>query len=312
MVLHKIKDFDPDYKKQFDNQDIVGHSLYAGNEKIGAVDDLLVDENGNFRYFVVNTGAWIFGKKVLLPVGRARISNADQRVYVDGFTKEQVENLPEYNSDMTVDYDHEERVRGVYRQRGAVAGQTPVDTASTVAGATPVDRGTSKRDIANRGTANRDMAYDRNNYTYDRDPDLYGMTDRDHQNFRLYEERLIANKTRRKTGEVVVGKQTETERATASVPIEKDRVVVERNTPGEAGRAVTPGTDTFQEGEVARMEIYEEVPDIHKETVVREDVNVRKEVDRQTVDADEKIRRERLDVQTEGNPTVDRRPQDLR
>lgn len=311
MALHKIKDFDPDYQKHFDNQDIVGHSLYSGNEKIGAVDDLLVDDNGNFRYFVINTGAWIFGKKVLLPVGRARISNADRRVYVNGFTKEQVENLPEYNSDMTVDYDHEERVRGVYRQRSPVAGQglgqVPVDSSSTVAGATPVDTNASNRDVANRG-----MAYDRNNYTYDRDPDLYGMTDRDHQSFRLYEERLIANKTRQRTGEVVVGKQVETERVTASVPVEKERVVVERNTPTDAGTAVTPGADAFQEGEVARMEIYEEVPDIHKETVVREDVNIRKEVDRQTVDADETVRRERLDVQTEGNPVVDKRPQDLR
>jgi len=308
MVLHKIKDFDPDYRNHFDNQDIVGYSLYSGNEKIGSIDDLLVDDNGNFRYFVINTGAWIFGKKVLLPVGRARISTSDQRVYVNGFTKEQVENLPEYNSDMTVDYDHEERVRGVYRQRGSVPGQTPVgqtppvDTASTVAGKTPVDRGTY-----NRGTD-----YDRNSYTYDRDPDLYGMTDRDHQNFRLYEERLIANKSRQKTGEVIVGKRVETEQATASVPVEKERVVVERNTPADAGQAVAPGTTAFREGEVARMEIYEEVPDIHKEAVVREDVNVRKEVDRQTVDANETVRRERLDVQTDGNPVVDKRPQDRR
>lgn len=315
MALHKIKDFDPDYRNQFDNQDIVGYSLYTGDEKIGAVDDLLVDDNGNFRYFVINTGAWIFGKKVLLPVGRARISTTDRRVYVDGLTREQVESLPEYNSDMTVDYDHEERVRGVYRPMGAV-GQTPVDaaspldTTSTVAGTTPVDTGVGtgayNRDVYNRGTD-----YDRDNYTYDRDPNLYGMTDRDHQTLRLYEERLIANKTRQKTGEVIVGKRIETEQATASVPVEKERVVVERNTPVDAGTAVTPGADAFQEGEVARMEIYEEVPDIHKETVVREDVNLRKEVDRQTVDADEQIRRERLDVRTEGNPAVERRPQDL-
>lgn len=336
MALYKIKDFDPDYRQHFDNQDIVGHGLYSGDEKVGSVDDILVDDNGNFRYFVINTGAWIFGKKVLLPVGRARISSSDRRVYVDGITREQVENLPEYNSDTTVDYDHEERVRGVYRPSGTVPGQTsgrtagvtpgitpgqtpvdttgtipgqaPVDTAASVAGVTPLDSSTRDRDAYGY---NRDTTYDRDTYTYDRDPDLYGLTDRDHQNLRLYEERLIANKTRQRTGEVVVGKRVETERATASVPIEKERVVVERTTPVDAGTAVTPGTDAFQEGEVARVEIYEEVPDIRKEAVVREDVNVRKEVDRQTVDADEQIRRERLDVRTEGNPVVERKPQDL-
>ena len=314
MALHKIKDFDPDYQNHFDNQDIIGYGLYTNNashEKIGAVDDLLVDDNGNFRYFVINTGAWIFGKKVLLPIGRARISTNDRRVYVNGLTKEQVESLPEYNSDMTVDYDHEERVRGVYRPTGTTPGQTPVDTSSTVAGTTPVDRGVYNHDAYGRDVSNRNVDYDRDTYTYDRDPNLYGMTDRDHQTLRLYEERLIANKARQKTGEVVVGKRIETEQATTSVPIEKERVVVERNTPVDAGTAVTPGADAFQEGEVARMEIYEEVPDIHKETVVREDVNVRKEVDRQTVDADEQIRRERLDVRTEGNPAVEKRPQDL-
>lgn len=335
MALHKIKDFDPDYRKHFDDQDIVGHGLYSGDEKVGSVDDILVDDNGSFRYFVVNTGAWIFGKKVLLPIGRARISSSDRRIYVDNITKEQVENLPEYNSDMTVDYDYEERVRGVYRPSSGVTGQAPVNTArtpgqapldtarapgqtpletpSTVAGAMPVDRNPIDRTVRDRDAYSYGQGtdYNRDDYTYDRDPSLYGMTDRDHQNLRLYEERLIANKTRQRTGEVVVGKRVETERATASIPIEKERVVVDRNTPADAGTAVTPGAGAFQEGEVARMEIYEEVPDIHKETVVREDVTVRKEVDRQTADADEQIRRERLDVRTEGNPVVERRPQDL-
>lgn len=331
MALHKIKDFDPDYRKHFDNQDIIGSGLYSGEEKIGSVDDILVDENGKFRYFVVNTGAWIFGKKVLLPIGRARISSSDRRVYVDGITKEQVENLPEYNSDMTVDYDHEERVRNVYRPGGAVAGQTmpgqmpletnrpvtgrtPLDTNRTVAGQTPLDTPSTVAGTTPGSTIGRDRDvydYERDNYTYDRDPDLYNMSDRDHQNLRLYEERLIANKNRQKTGEVVVGKRVETEQQTASVPVEKERVIVERNTPADAGTAVTAGADAFRDGEVARMEIYEEVPDIHKETIVREDVNVRKEVDRQTVDANEQVRRERLDVRTEGNPVVEKRPDDL-
>lgn len=331
MALYKIKDFDPDYRKHFDNQDVIGHGLYSGEEKIGSVDDLLVDDSGRFRYFVVNTGAWIFGKKVLLPIGRARISSSDRRVYVNGITKEQVENLPEYNSDMTVDSNHEERVRGVYRSTGIVPGQSPVDAVrntpgqtsvdapSAVAGTTPVDNSTYNRDVSsrnrdiayNRDTANVSDAYTSDAYTYDRDPDLYNMTDRDHQNLRLYEERLVADKTRQKTGEVVVGKRTDTERATASVPIEKERVVVERNTPADAGTVAAAGADAFRDGEVARMDIYEEVPDIHKETVVREDVSVRKAVDRQTVDADEQVRRERLDVRTEGNPVVEKRPQDL-
>jgi uncharacterized protein (TIGR02271 family) len=135
---------------------------------------------------------------------------------------------------------------------------------------------------------------------------LYGLNDQNHQTLRLYQERLIANKTRVKTGEVTVGKHIETETARVSVPVEKERVVIERVTPTDAGTAVAPGEADFREGEVARVEIYEETPDIHKEAFVREEVRVKKVVDHETVDAEETIRREELDVNTDGQPTIDR------
>ncbi|HEY9847481.1 MAG TPA: YsnF/AvaK domain-containing protein, partial [Candidatus Caenarcaniphilales bacterium] len=158
-----------------------------------------------------------------------------------------------------------------------------------------------------RSEALDDVAYDRNTYSYHNEPALYGMTDTDHRTLRLYEERLIANKRRVKTGEVSIGKRVETEVARASVPVEKERVVIERTTPVDAGTAVPPGEVTFQEGEVARVEIYEETADIHKEAFVREEVNVSKEVDRDTVNAEETLRREELDVDAEGRTVEDRR-----
>lgn len=115
MALYKINDFDPDYHSHFDDHDIKGLDLYAGNDKIGSVEDILVDDQGLFRYLVINTGLWVFGKKVLFPIGRARIDYDHNRVYADHLTKEQVEALPELTDDITLDYDHEEQVRGVYR-----------------------------------------------------------------------------------------------------------------------------------------------------------------------------------------------------
>jgi uncharacterized protein YrrD len=75
MALHTIKDFDPDYRKHFGDKDIVGYDLYTGTEKVGSVDDLLVDEMGKLRYLIINTGGWLSGKKALLPIGRTRIEN---------------------------------------------------------------------------------------------------------------------------------------------------------------------------------------------------------------------------------------------
>jgi len=294
VALYKIKDFDPDYKNHFE-QDVLGFDLYSGNDKIGSVDDLIVDEQGRFRYLVINTGAWIFGKKVLLPIGQSRISFSDRRVYADGLSREQVENLPSYDELETIDYDREEQIRNVYRP--AVGGTYSGQSASLEQSA-PLNMGATVHDQSA-------AAYDRDTYSYDRDPALYNLDDRNHQNLRLYEERLIANKTRQRAGEVRVGKHVETETAHVTVPVEKERVVIERSTPTDAGVA-TPGTGDFREGEVARIEVYEETPDIRKEAFVREEVRVRKEVDRQNVEAEETLRKEQLDIDTDGNPVIDR------
>ncbi|MEG4996197.1 DUF2382 domain-containing protein [Microcoleus sp. B4-D4] len=278
MTLQRLEEFYPNYQEEiFAGDDIKGFDVYAGDsdEKVGTVYDALVDESGRFRYLVIDTGIWIFGKKVLLPIGSARFDYGARRVYATGLrSKDQAERLPAYNELEPLDYDREEQVRGVYRNQGTAATATPA-------------------------------SYDRSNYSYDLDRPLYETNEKKHQNLKLYEERLIANKHRDKTGEVAVGKRVETETARASVPIEKERVVIERVTPVEAGQVVSVGEADFQSGEVARMEVYEETADIHKEAYVREEVNIRKEVVRSTVDGEETLRREELDIDTDGTPVVD-------
>ncbi len=273
MALVKIRDYNSNYKDDiFDGNDINSYAVYedVNDEKVGSVDDILVDETGRLRYFVIDTGFWIFGKKVLLPVGRTQIDYNRDRIYAVGFTKEQAENLPRYDSDTVIDYDYEERVRGSYR---------PSNYRQT----TP---------------------YTRNDYSYDYDPDLYNIRQKEHGVIKLYEERLVANKGVHKVGDVTVSKKVETETARASVPIEKERVVIERRTPSQT-QAVSPGDATFQEGEVARMEVYEESADIHKQAFVREEVNVKKTIEQDTVTAEETLRREELEVDANGKPVID-------
>ena len=67
------------------------------------------------------------------------------------------------------------------------------------------------------------------------------------------------------------------------------------------GTVVNPGTVDFSGGEVARMDVYEESADIEKQAFVREEVNIRKEVERDTVEARETIRREELEVEADGD-----------
>jgi len=304
MALYKLHDFDPNYRDTFAGNDIKGLGVYTegSDEKIGTVNDVLVDDEGHFRYLVVDLGFWIFGKKVLLPVGRTRIDYGRDRVYAVGMTREQAEDLPEFD-ERRLEYDDEERVRNVYRN--PKYSTIPLDTA------TPLDTGTPLEASAPLGTAGYAAAsatpnFSRDTYNYDQEPSLFGLNDRDHQTLRLYEERLIANKRRQKTGEVAVGKHIETETARVAVPVEREHVVIERVTPEDAGRPVAPGEANFREGEVARVEIHEETPDIRKEAFVREEVRVKKVVEQDTVEAQETIRREELDVNAPGLPIEER------
>jgi hypothetical protein len=190
MALYKIKDFDPDYRNRFDGKDAIGYSVYAKNDKVGSVDNLLVDDHGNFRYLVINTGLWVFGKKILLPVGCARINYEREEIHADTLTEEQVKALPEYHEDMTVDFDREEEVRKVYRSRG---------TASSSAVGVPAGMGVGYGGADTAPTTNNTpplvdtsvgyAGYDRDSYSYDIDADLYTLDDHYHSGFKKYQAR---------------------------------------------------------------------------------------------------------------------------
>jgi len=269
MPLHKLEHFDPNYRETFGGDDVKALDVYTeGEQRVGSVADALVDQDGRFRYLVIDTSLDYVSKKILLPIGLSRINYPQRRVYVDGLSKQQIEHLPEYNENAILDEDYEEKVRSVFR------------------------------------SSNSNVAYDRETYNYQQEPGLYDLNEQYNQTFRLYEERLIANKHRIKTGEVTVGKHIETETARVAVPIQKERVLIERVTPTAGGTLVDPNELKFQEGEVARIEVYEETPNIHKEAFVREEIRVKKVVEQDTVEAQDTIRREQLDVNTAGDLRV--------
>ncbi|MDZ8238252.1 MAG: DUF2382 domain-containing protein [Nostoc sp. ChiQUE01a] len=263
MPLHKLEHFDPNYRETFGGDDVKALDVYTeGGQRVGSVVDVLVDNDGRFRYLIIDTSLDSVNKQILLPVGLSRINYPARSVHVDGLSREQIERLPEYREIGNVDNDYEEKVRSVFRS--STSGVNYNDT-----------------------------------YNYQKEPALYELNEQYHQTFRLYEERLVANKHRIKTGEVAVGKHIETETARVTVPIQKERVLIERVVPTEAG-SVDTNELKFQEGEVARIAVYEETPEIRKEAFVREEVRVKKVIERDTVEAQDTIRREELNVDTAG------------
>jgi hypothetical protein len=77
--------------------DAVGFNVEARDGTIGSVDEATWDVRSG--RIVVDTGPWIFGRRVLLPAGVIeRIDVIERTVYV-ACTKEQVKDAPEYDDE---------------------------------------------------------------------------------------------------------------------------------------------------------------------------------------------------------------------
>ncbi len=93
--------------------DLVGYRIEAIDGHIGKIDEssTLVGE----QYLVVDTGPWIFGKKVLLPAGTVNhVDPLDQKVYVDR-TKAQIKDSPEFHPDTYNSPEYRSKVGDYYR-----------------------------------------------------------------------------------------------------------------------------------------------------------------------------------------------------
>ena len=75
--------------------EIVGYEVEARDGKIGKIDEM-TDEVGRAAV-VVDTGPWIFGRKVVIPAGATeRIDLNEKKVHV-AMTKDQIKNSPEFD-----------------------------------------------------------------------------------------------------------------------------------------------------------------------------------------------------------------------
>ncbi|MEV6303993.1 PRC-barrel domain-containing protein [Actinoplanes sp. NPDC051861] len=92
--------------------DLVGFKVEATDGHIGSIDQASYDVGG--AHLVVDTGPWIFGRKVLLPAGTVQtVDHAEKKVYVDR-TKEQIKSSPEYDKETFETAAYREEVGDYY------------------------------------------------------------------------------------------------------------------------------------------------------------------------------------------------------
>jgi hypothetical protein len=100
------------YPEELGRLDVTGFDVEARDGSIGKVDEVTFEDGES--YVVVDTGVWIFGKKVLLPAGLIeRVDRDDETVYVTR-TKDEIENAPEFDKDNYREADYRSTVGGYY------------------------------------------------------------------------------------------------------------------------------------------------------------------------------------------------------
>jgi hypothetical protein len=97
--------------------DITGYEVEATDGSIGKVDEATYETGRS--YLVVDTGPWIFGKKVMLPAGVIRsIDATDERVFVNR-SKDEIKNSPEFDESMRSDDEYQSSLGSYYGPGGA-------------------------------------------------------------------------------------------------------------------------------------------------------------------------------------------------
>lgn len=98
---------------------LLGFNILAEDGEIGEVIDIYFsDDTWTIRYLVVDTGPWIFGRKVLIAVNALGTPDWEAEKFPVSLTREQVKNSPDMDTDKPVSRHQEIELHNYYRWNG--------------------------------------------------------------------------------------------------------------------------------------------------------------------------------------------------
>jgi hypothetical protein len=95
--------------------DISGFNVQAVDGEIGSVDEATYDLGAS--YIVVDTGPWIFGKKVLLPAGVIDHVDVTNRKLFVNRTKDEIQKAPEFDPERYQEEAYRNNIGTYYGER---------------------------------------------------------------------------------------------------------------------------------------------------------------------------------------------------
>lgn len=95
---------------------LTGYKIEARDGSIGRIDEA-TNETGR-SCVVVDTGPWIFGRKVMIPAGAIeRVDHDGRKVFVN-LTKDQIKDSPEFDDTLMDDDEYRARLGDYYTRTG--------------------------------------------------------------------------------------------------------------------------------------------------------------------------------------------------
>jgi hypothetical protein len=104
-------------------RNVVGYGVEATDGSIGKVDDATYEVGAS--HLVVDTGPWIFGKKVMLPAGVIESVDHDAEKVMVGRSKDEIKNAPEFDDKRFRDEPYRNEVGDYYTSRTPHGTGTP-------------------------------------------------------------------------------------------------------------------------------------------------------------------------------------------
>ncbi len=265
-----------------DAREVMGSTAYStDDDKLGKVGQVFLDdETGRPEFVTIQTG--LFGtKESFLPVAEATFSG--DRLTVP-FTKDKVKDAPNVDADGGhLDRDEEQRL---YQYYGMQYSTSQADSGLGYGG------GDRNRDFDSTTDTDRDTL---GNDT-DRDTighDTSGPTTDDAMT--RSEEQVRVGTTSEETGRARLRKYVTTEEETHTVPVRKERAVLETEpiTDANAGNATDGPAISDEEHEVV---LHEERPVVEKTTEPVERVRVGTETTTEDQTVTEEVRKEKVEA----------------
>jgi uncharacterized protein YrrD len=94
---------------------LIGFTIQATNGEIGKVKEFYFDDiTWTIRYLIVETGSWLFGKKILLSPQALLTPDWEKHTFAANLTMAEIKDSPEIDTDKPISRQHEMDLYGYY------------------------------------------------------------------------------------------------------------------------------------------------------------------------------------------------------